>query len=71
MPLANDHDRYEVDRIIAERKTTYRVRWTGYDASEDTWVDKTELAETAPKALTTWHTENQSDRVLRSHTSVQ
>ncbi len=39
---------YEVERIVAERGSRFRIRWRGYDSSEDQWIDKAELAHTAP-----------------------
>lgn len=38
--VVNGETQYEVDRIIAERKYTYRIRWTGYDSSHDSWISK-------------------------------
>lgn len=47
-------DEYEVDRIVAERKHKYRVRWTGYDASEDSWISKHDLQTSAPAVVAAW-----------------
>ena len=45
---------YEVDRIIAERRNQYKIRWLGYDAAEDSWVLKSELQKTAPDVVAAW-----------------
>ena len=47
-------DEYEVERIVAERRRDYRVRWVGFDASEDSWIAKSELAKTAPDVVASW-----------------
>ena len=64
-PLTGSPDIYEVDRIVAERSNAYKVRWLGYDASEDTWIKKTELRKSAPEVVTTWHNSISSSRILR------
>jgi hypothetical protein len=43
-----------VERIVAERKRDYRVRWKGYDVGEDSWVKKVELELTAPTVVAEW-----------------
>ena len=65
-PLSDDT--YEVERIVVERKTQYRARWLGYNASEDSWIPKDELAETAPEVVATWETTaaTQRGQALRS-----
>ena len=39
-PLEGTDDIYEVERIVAERGNAFKVRWMGYDASEDSWIAK-------------------------------
>ncbi|KAG5462033.1 MAG: chromo domain-like protein [Olpidium bornovanus] len=40
-PINAAGDDFEVERVVGQRqrqgRTQYLVRWTGYDASEDTW----------------------------------
>jgi Chromo (CHRromatin Organisation MOdifier) domain len=61
MPNPRDHlkssEEYEVEKIVAEQrnkgKVTYRVRWKGYDATEDTWQTARDLRN-APELLREW-----------------
>jgi len=51
--------RYEVERIVDEKRTKskkkkYRVRWEGYDESQDTWETEELLAKDCPRVLSTW-----------------
>ena len=48
-PIAVDGiEEYEIEKIIDKRrhhgKIQYLVRWLGYDSSEDSWIDHTDLA---------------------------
>ena len=42
---SNDH--YEVDHIVGKRRyrgrLQYKVRWVGYDESDDQWVDEDDI----------------------------
>ena len=42
--MVSGHPEYEVEQILDKRRrdgrTQYRVRWRGYDMSEDTWEDE-------------------------------
>ena len=57
-PLEVDNEpEYEVERLVAHRRRAgglqYLVRWSGYDPSEDTWLDEKDLCN-APDILTAY-----------------
>ena len=55
--MVDGKEHFEVERIVAQRgKGTcqqFRVRWLGYDASEDSWLHEQDL-NYAPEALEAW-----------------
>jgi hypothetical protein len=61
-------DEYVVERLLSRRvkqgRVEYKVRWAGYDASEDTWEPEAEVAELA--AMDTWLAEQQHSRAEAS-----
>ena len=59
MPDGGEH--YELEKILQSRRTRgnklqYKVRWEGYGPSEDSWVDKDDLA--APRLIREFHRKN-------------
>ena len=53
-PIATE-ERYEIERIVDRRvnkgRTEFKVRWTGYNESDDTWETENKLKEDAPNAI--------------------
>ena len=42
---------FEVECILKENQSHYKVRWLGYDMTHDSWVTKEEIEENAPEVL--------------------
>ena len=53
----DEEPEYEVERLVAYRRRAiglqYLVRWSGYDPSEDTWLDGDDLCN-APEILSAY-----------------
>ncbi|KAL1410986.1 hypothetical protein Q8F55_001929 [Vanrija albida] len=45
---------YEVERVVAQNGSRYRVRWLGYPPEDDTWEPEASLREDAHDALMEW-----------------
>ena len=58
---------FEVERILKENQSHYKVRWLAYNMAHDSWVKKEEIEENAPQVLATYQNTlaNAAKHVLR------
>lgn len=62
-PLDGD-DLYEVECIVGEDKSRYRIRWLGWGPEDDTWEPKEGIVQGSPQLVKLW--ESTKKKVIRS-----